>query len=84
MPVSDRAKDYYLDVEEVSAHIMGYAHNAQSIKALEDEIRSMLQNWARPDWEKGRERFIALEDVDLITDAWMDWARKHLRKQKFR
>ena len=83
-PVSDRAKDYYLDAKEVSAHIMGYAHNAQSTKALESEIRSMLQNWAKPDWKKDATRFIAPEDVDIITDAWLDWARKHLRKQKFR
>jgi len=83
-PVSDRAKDYYLDVKEVSAHIMGYAHNAQSTKALESEIRSMLQNWAKQDWEKDRERYIAPEDVDIIAGAWMDWAKKHLRKQRFR
>ena len=82
-PISDRAKNYYLDAKEVSAHIMGYAHNANSLKELEEEIRSMLRNWARKDWQKDAKRFIALEDVDIITDAWIDWAKKHLRSQRY-
>ena len=83
-PISQQAKNYYLQPHEVSAHIIGYAHNASSIKELESEIRSMLQNWAREDWESDPKRFIAPEDVDLIANAWMDWAKKHLRKQRFR
>ena len=83
-PISDRAKDYYLKAHEVSAHIMGYAHNAKSLKDLENEIRLMLANWARKDWQKDSKQFIALEDVDIITDAWVDWAKKHLRGQRFK
>ena len=83
-PISQQAKNYYLQPHEVSAHIIGYAHNASSIQDLENEIRSMLQNWARKDWNSDPSRFIAPEDVDLITNAWMDWAKKHLRKQRFR
>lgn len=83
-PESDRAKDYYLDPKEVSAHIMGYAQNASSINGLEEEIRGMLNNWASPDWEKRKSVLIAPGDVDIIANAWVDWARKHLRSKRFR
>ena len=82
-PISQQAKNYYLQPHEVSAHIIGYAHNASSMKELESEIRSMLQNWAREDWESDPKKFIALEDVNLIANAWMDWAQKHLKKKRF-
>ena len=83
-PESDRAKDYYLDPKEVSAHIMGYVQNASSISDLEKEIREMLNNWASADWEDQRDLLIAPGDVDIIASAWVDWARKHLRGKKFR
>lgn len=82
-PVSDQAKNYYLKSHEVSAHIVGYAHNASSLKDLEKQIREMLNNWARKDWQKDPKQFISLEDVDIITDAWIDWAKKHLRNKRF-
>lgn len=83
-PIAPRTSDYYLDPTEVSAHIMGYAHNAKSLKELENEIRSMLQNWARDDWETDPRQFIAPEDVELITAAWIDWAKKHLQRARFK
>ena len=83
-PIAPRTSDYYLDPTEVSAHIMGYAHNAKSLNELENEIRSMLQNWAREDWKVDPRQFIAPEDVDLITTAWIDWAKKHLQRERFK
>ena len=82
-PQSDRAKEYYLDPKEVSAHIMGYAQNASSLSDLEGEIREMLNNWASPNWEDRRAVLIAPGDVDIIAHAWLDWAKKHLREKRF-
>ena len=71
------AKDYLLDPKEISAHVIGYSDPSSSFSDFENRIRRDLETYASQDK-------ITEDEIEIVSSAWKDWARKNLNQKRFK
>jgi len=82
--VTLNAERYYLTEKEVPSFVLGMLAKlrVKTKQGLSDEIRDYLQPKVSDDWRENP-KTIAKEDVDIIHDAWMDWADRNIKTRSY-
>ena len=75
-PDTQFAAEKFLTPAEVSAHVTGYSDASTSLQDLEQRIVNDLARYVQKE-------LITQNDKDLIINAYMDWASRNLKAQRF-
>jgi hypothetical protein len=70
------ATEYLLNPEEIAAHVIGYSTASSSMADLEKRFNRDLGNYVAQDT-------ISAQDKTAVLNAWLKWAKKHLKQKRF-
>ena len=82
--VTPNAESYYLTEKEVPSFVLGMLAKlrVKTKQGLSDEIKRYLQPKASDNWRENP-KTIAQTDVDIVHDAWMDWADRNIKTRSY-
>lgn len=82
--VTLNAERYYLTEKEVPSFVLGMLAKlrVKTKQGLSNEIRDYLQPKVSDNWRE-KPKTIAQADVDIIHDAWMDWADRNVKTRSY-